>query len=367
MSDADSAPIPSPRENPRLLGHQAAERALRDAWASGRLPHAWLITGPRGIGKATLAYRFARFLLAGEDSGGGLFGPAEAPPSGLDLDPEHPTFRRVAAGGHSDLRSVERTVNDKGKLRTEIVVDQIREVGGFLRLTPAEGDWRVVVVDSADEMNPNAANAILKILEEPPARAVLLLVCHAPGRLLPTVRSRCRRLALQPLAATQVAALLQDFQPELSADGAAALAALAAGSPGHALALAAHGGLDLLDRLEALVGALPGVDHDDARGFADAAAGSDPAWRTAGELLDGLLCDMARLAAGAPPEVPGRADWAGPVAGRAPAGEWVAQGAAARRLWRLADAVNLDRRQVALDVLTGLRTLCEDGRRQLAS
>ncbi|MBC7801304.1 MAG: AAA family ATPase, partial [Gemmatimonadaceae bacterium] len=166
-----------PRANPLLLGHAAAEAAMDDAIRARRVHHAWLLTGLEGIGKATCAYRFARRLLAG---------------TGAAHDPDSPLFRRVAAGTHADLLTIERAWDDKRKRkRSEIVVDSARGAAEFLRLTPAEGGWRIVVVDGAEHLNRNAANALLKILEEPPARAVLLLVCAAPGRLLPTIRSRC--------------------------------------------------------------------------------------------------------------------------------------------------------------------------------
>src|SRR5215469_13580615 len=160
--------VPAPRENAALLGHEAAEAALLGAYRSGRLPHAWLFSGPRGIGKATLAFRFARFVLAGGGEGG-LFAAA---PTTLAMPPTHPVFRRVASGGHADLLVVERGLDSKRrKLRSEIVVDDTRAIAGFLRLTPAEGNWRVVIVDGADLMNRNAANALLKTLEEPPQKA----------------------------------------------------------------------------------------------------------------------------------------------------------------------------------------------------
>ena len=190
---------PEPRANPLLVGHAAHEAVLLDALRSGRMHHAWLIAGPAGIGKATLAFRFARRLLAG------MPGPGET----LALDPAHPVFRRVAAGSHADLLTVERAYDEKRKrTRTQIAVDDVREINGFMRLTPAEGGWRVVVVDGAEDMNQNAANALLKVLEEPPPRAVLLLVCAAPGRLLPTIRSRCRRLRLSPLGEADMDRLL---------------------------------------------------------------------------------------------------------------------------------------------------------------
>src|ERR1700737_4487361 len=173
---------PDPRANPILLGHQAAERTLLDAMHQGRMHHAWLITGPEGIGKATLAFRFARRLLAGQE------GTADS----LALDPTHPVFRRVVAGGHADLKTVERAIDEKTKrLKRDIAVKDVREINGFMALTPAEGGWRVAIVDGAEDLNQNSANALLKILEEPPSRAVLILVCSATGRLLPTIRSRC--------------------------------------------------------------------------------------------------------------------------------------------------------------------------------
>ena len=188
MSEAEDDDPFAPRRQSELIGQTAAEAEFLSAYNGGRLPHAWLIAGPRGVGKATLAFRIARFVLAqGSDStqrpddGPGLFGEPlpKSVPSSLHVAPDHPVFRRVASGGHSDLRVYERTVNAKtGRLHRDIAVDEIRDVRSFLSLTPAEGAWRVVIVDSADDMNPNSANALLKILEEPPARALLLVVTH---------------------------------------------------------------------------------------------------------------------------------------------------------------------------------------------
>ena len=156
-------PAPEPRANPLLLGHAPAEAMILEAMAAGRMHHAWLITGPEGVGKATLAYRFARRLLAGRPEG----------PS-LALEPSHPTFRRVAAGSHADMLTIEREYDPKRKrMRTTIAVDDVRRVVPFMHLTPAEGGWRVVVIDGAEEMNPASANALLKVLEEPPPRAVV--------------------------------------------------------------------------------------------------------------------------------------------------------------------------------------------------
>src|SRR5262245_4553568 len=160
------------------------------------MPHAWLIGGPRGIGKATLAYRMARFVFAHPDPASVAVRNAQT----LALPPDHPALRRVAAQGHSDLLALERVADEKGKIPASIPVDLVRKTIGFFGSTAGEGGWRVCIVDSADELNPSGANAILKTLEEPPAKSLLLVVSHAPGRLLPTIRSRCRRLALRPLA-----------------------------------------------------------------------------------------------------------------------------------------------------------------------
>ena len=195
---------PAPRANPELIGHREAEARIAVAAARGTIAGAWLIGGPEGIGKATLAFRAARFLLAG---GGGpdLFGEAG---DSLAVDEAAPVFARVAAGSHGDLMTVERSLNDKGRMRTEIVVDDVRRMSAFFRQSAGEGGWRVAIVDGAELMNGNAANAALKLIEEPPARSVVFLVSHAPSRLLPTIRSRCRKLHLHPLKAEQVALLL---------------------------------------------------------------------------------------------------------------------------------------------------------------
>ncbi len=238
---------PQPRANPDLLGHEAAEEVWRRARVSGRLHHAWLITGTQGIGKATLAYRLARSLLAGR-----------SPEDDLAVDPADPVFRRIAAGTHAGLMTVERGADEKTKrMRREIVVDEVRAVTQFLRRTAGEGGARVVVVDGAEEMNPNAANALLKLLEEPPPGALLLLVCHAPGLLPATIRSRCRRLRLSPLTPADVGTLLARFAPELAAEDRAAMARLSEGSIGRALALAEGEGPAMAAQVARVLGARP--------------------------------------------------------------------------------------------------------------
>ncbi|HSF95136.1 MAG TPA: DNA polymerase III subunit delta', partial [Thermohalobaculum sp.] len=199
LPEPDRIPgIPHPRETVRLFGQDAAERGFLAAWAEDRLHHGWLLRGPRGVGKATLAYRIARALIAdGPTGGGGLFGPEPAQaPETLDMPADCPVAARIRAQSEPRLMVLRRSINDRGRLRTQITIDEVRGLRRFLGLSAADGGWRAVIVDAADEMNANAANGLLKLLEEPPARTVLLLVSHAPAALVPTIRSRCRSLDL---------------------------------------------------------------------------------------------------------------------------------------------------------------------------
>src|SRR5258705_6801597 len=189
-----------PREATALAGQREAEQALLNAYRSGRIPHAWLIGGPRGIGKATLAYRMARFVLAHRNPTASDVQDAET----LWVDPSDPVARHVAAGAHGGLLTLERTLNDRGVMRTVITVDETRETISFFGSTAAVEGWRVCIVDTVDELNPNAANALLKILEEPPRQSLFLLVSHAPARVLPPIQSRCRKCALRPLSSEDV-------------------------------------------------------------------------------------------------------------------------------------------------------------------
>ncbi len=275
---------PEPRANATLIGHEAAQAQLAEAIASGRMHHAWLITGPAGVGKATLAFHFARRLLAGRSDDDGLALPAS-----------HPVFRRVAAGSHADLLTVERAWDEKRKrLRGEIVVDEVRQIAQFLRLTPAEGGWRVVVLDGAEDLNRNAANALLKVLEEPPQRAVLLLVCSAAGRVLPTIRSRCRRLRLSPLADADLAQLLALYLPQTPEPERQRLAALADGSPGRALQLARAGGVGTADMVGQALDRLPRLTAEHAHAVADSLGRSEEAFGAFMDLLRGSIAAAVR-------------------------------------------------------------------------
>lgn len=359
---SEAAAERSPRANPDLIGHDAAERTLLSAWSSGRMPHAWLIGGPPGIGKATLAFRLARFALArgGDDGAGGLFGPAPSADS-LATSADHPVFRRVAAGGHADLLTVERQRDEKkARLKRDIAVDDVRRIAPFLHRTAAEDGWRVAVIDGADRMNTAGLNAILKILEEPPPRALLLLVTDNPGGLLPTIRSRCRKLALQPLSEDQVAGLLKQHRPDLAESDRRLIAALAEGSIGRAIDLTDAGGLDLYRTVVGVLSSLPRVDVVALHAFAEtlARSGDDGAYETATGLLVWWLGRFVRgLASGALPAeiVSGETDLMRRLGGMAGLDRWLEVWEKTGRQFARADSANLDRKQVVVNAVLALQ------------
>src|SRR6056297_174694 len=365
MSDA-TAPepdrvegAPHPRETPRLIGQGVAERAFLDVFNSGRLHHGWLITGPRGVGKATLAWAIARFLLATPDPGaqdGGLFGDAPPAPDSLTIPADHPVARRIAAGSDPGLFHITRSLNDKtGRLRDRIVADDVRSLNHFLHLSSTDGGRRVVLIDSADEMNTQAANALLKMLEEPPARTVLLLVSHQPSGLLPTIRSRCRELRLAPLSPPDIAQALAQAGID-PGDDAAALAELSAGSVGEAVRLINLGGVKMYCEIVGIVGSVPRLDRPRALKLAEAAAtrGAEGKLDLLLGLTDLFLARLARGGAlGPPPEaVPGKAEVIARLAPDARRGRaWAdcAQAIGARA--RHGRAVNLDPAALVLDTV----------------
>jgi DNA polymerase-3 subunit delta' len=339
-----------PRKNPLLLGHEGAERELIAAFSSGRAPHAWIFAGPRGIGKATLAFRLARWLLSGgaDQNGGGLFGPAALPES-LAVPETSPVFQRVASGGHADLLSVQRELNDRGELKKEIAVDDVRRIEPFLRLTAAEGGWRAVVLDEADFVNRSSANALLKILEEPPPRAVLMLICENPGALLPTIRSRCRTLRLAPLGDVTMRELLRRAAPDLNGADLADLLALAQGSIGRAIDLIAAEGLSLHRQVKNLLGRVPGLSPGDALAAGEALGrpGSDTAYRVFTSLLLDELAGLAKQRARDRTHTNG-------VLATLDAPALLELWADLQQRFREADWGNLDKRQVILTALLAL-------------
>lgn len=271
-SSEQTISVPHPRTTTALFGHQEAEATLLDAYRGGRIPHAWLIGGPQGIGKATLAYRMARFVLAHRDPASTQVQSART----LDLDPSHPVVRQVAAESHGGLLTLERSLNDKGVMRSVITVDETRETVSFFGSTAAVDGWRVCIVDTVDELNANAANALLKVLEEPPLRSLFLLITHAQARVLPTIQSRCRKLPLRALSiadvtrATARAAELEASDPLLKE-----VAEASEGSVSRALNLLGGGALKLHQRTASLLNTLPHVDPRELHALGDALGTSD--------------------------------------------------------------------------------------------
>ncbi len=326
--------LPNPRENAALIGHEAAEAAILEAMQGGRLHHAWLITGPEGVGKATLAYRFARSLLAGGSTT-------------LAMSAQDPVFRRVAAATHADLLTIEREWDEKKKrMKKQIAAETARAIPPFLHRTPAEGGWRVVILDGAEDLNPQSANALLKMLEEPPPRAVLILVCSAPGRLLRTIRSRCRHLALAPLSPAQMELVLGLQVPAMPQADRVALAGLADGSPGRALALAEEGGLKIARMVEEVLAA--GPDFVTLRGYEMADSLRD---QGAFETFMGLLARGLARAAGF--MVRGQAN-PGPPQTRS-AFHLAEASAGIQHLLRETEHANMDRRQAVIAGLALVR------------
>jgi DNA polymerase-3 subunit delta' len=327
---------PDPQANAFLFGHEAAARSLAAAAGEGRLHHAWLISGPSGVGKATLAYRFARWLLAGHP-------PGDKP---LAVQPEDAVFRRIAAGTHADLKILAPGAGTGVKLM--IRVDEVRQVPRFLGLTAAEGGWRVVVVEQAEAMNAEAQNALLKTLEEPPPRALILLTTAAPDRLLPTVRSRCRRIELFPLPEAEMLRLAETWLPELDAGQRRVLTEISAGAPGRLLRLAEGDGLTLHEQVQNFLADLPQPDPRRMHQLADllAAKRDGTAFVTFTELLRDRLGSAIRQAARGGP-APGF------LASR-PLAEWATLWDTLGHLAIETEALNLDRKQAVLSGLSRL-------------
>ena len=239
-----------------IAGQDKAIGQFLAAWRSGATHHAWLLAGPRGVGKASFALAAARKVLA-EAAGLPVAG------EGLDVPDGHPIGRLVTAGSHPDFRLLERIENKSGTgLAHSISVEQVRGLAELFAVTPALSPWRAVVIDTVDELEKSAANALLKMLEEPPANCLFLLVSHVPGRLLPTIRSRCRRLEFQPLDDDAMTSILAQEPFEFDAAELARILPLARGSVARALAYAS---LDLAPLEEAALAILRDGDRDNAR------------------------------------------------------------------------------------------------------
>lgn len=320
-----------PREVFRLKGHEGAEADFEEARARGRLHHAWLLTGPEGVGKATFAYRAARRLLGA---------PPEPSYGVLGASPDHPVSRQIIARSHPDLMVIER-VGEDGKPRKVIPVDDARKLSEFFSKSPASAPHRVAIVDAADDLNVNAANAVLKTLEEPPPRGVLFLISHSPGRLLATIRSRCRRLAFSPLPEDEVARFVQ-AETTANAEDAIRLARMSRGAPGRAVALGVAGAVAIDDAAREILQTLPRIDEGAALAIADRFRGGE------GQAQFNLLFE--RLAE----RVHGLAA-SHAAAGSGGLDRWAAAWETLQRLPREVEGVNLDRTDAFFTALNELR------------
>jgi DNA polymerase-3 subunit delta' len=325
------AEVRHPREVFDLIGHETAEAAFEASRQRGRLHHAWLLTGPEGVGKATFAYRAARRLLGA---------PADPAHGVLGANPDHPVSRQIIARSHPDILVIER-VGEDGKPRKVIPVDDARRLAEFFSKSPASAPHRVAIVDAADDLNINAANALLKTLEEPPERGILLMISHSPGRLLPTIRSRCRRLAFQPLE-TEAAADFVRTREDVTEEAALRLAKMAGGAPGRAWTLAAGKALDMDDAARALLADLPKVDEAMALSLADRFRGGE------GQAQFNLLFDrLAERVHGFTVDRAGQGIGAGD--------RWAQAWETLQRLPREVEALNLDRTDALFTALEDLR------------
>lgn len=341
----DSIPgVPEPRENPLLFGHREAADLLASAYRGGRLHHALLLSGPHGIGKATFAFHLAHHLLR--------YPRAEEAPETLSLpDPGTPLFRQTAGGSHPALLHLARPYNEKTKtFRGALTVDEIRRVNRFLSLTAHDGSHRIVVVDSADDMNTNAANALLKNLEEPPQRTLFILIAHSAGALLPTIRSRCQTVRMRPLEKEALLKVLSTLETDLPADPKArdALAEKAAGSARAAILLTQFGGFEIMEALEGAVNAAK-PDIAGTYRLADAVSGKDQAIQFS--LFNNGVLEF----------VEGRAGKAAENGDVSSAGRFGTLWQELRRQMVETDAFNLDRRQHVVSVIGRVREIVHSG------
>ena len=327
--------VPHPRDTFGLIGHEGAERAFVEALERGRLHHAWLLTGPPGVGKASFAYQAARRLL------GAASDPAAGP---LGSSPDHPVSRQISGRAHPDLLAIQR-LNEDGKVRRDLPVEEVRQLGGFFAKSPAQGGARVAIIDDADHLNDHGVNALLKTLEEPPLQAILFVVCATPGRLPATVRSRCRRLRFFP-PDPEVARPWLMQKGSVSPGEAGQLLSMAAGAPGRAWRLAEEGALGADVAAEAIFSHLPRIDQTAALALADSFRGA------AGAIRFGLFFE--RLADRAARRAKERITAGENLAGVAP---WAEVFTLLTQLPRQAEAVNLDRTDVLYSALSHLAAI----------
>lgn len=347
----------SPRNNPDLLGHEEIEKSLLKDFLAERLPHAIILAGPPGIGKATLAFRLARFLFSQGGAQAGLFGDA---PSSLQVAPENPVFRRVASAGHADLLTVERELDEKkGKLKSEISVDAVRRIHPFLRMTAAENGWRVVIVDSAEYLNASSQNALLKVLEEPPEKTLLILTTSQPGSFLPTIRSRCRMVHMEPLPEKIMSKLLDKMAPGLSEAEKISLGRLAEGSIGKALQINKDDGIALYKQLLAVVSTMPDLDMVKVHDLAEKLGrGAEQNYLAATEIMTGWCERQARaVARGQTPAdiLPGDSAVFDKIRNLYPRDHFLNAWEKISQLLRQTETYNLDKRQAIIGAFLALQ------------
>ncbi|MCU0902685.1 MAG: DNA polymerase III subunit delta' [Tabrizicola sp.] len=347
---------PHPRETRVLFGHAQAVAEVLGAQRSGRLHHAWMLTGPKGVGKATLAWQLARFLLATPEDDGGMF--AAPPLETLDVPATHPVARRMLQGAEPRHFLLRRAPNDKETALSQVIsVDEVRKMKSFFAMSAADGGRRTAIIDSLDEMNTAAANALLKLLEEPPPNVTFFLIAHQPARLLPTIRSRCRELRLGPLSPEDLADALTQAGGDIAPEDRTALAELSGGSVGEAFRLTNLDGLKLYAALIRLFATLPRLDRPQALAFAELAAarGAAEVFDLLVTLIDLFLARLARHGAtGQSPleAAPGEAQLLARLASDPDTGRaWahLAQSLSARA--RRGKAVNLDPGALLMDML----------------
>lgn len=338
----------TPKNATELFGHESVQAQWLHDFAAGKLAHGIIISGGRGIGKATLAYRFARMLLSGRND--------------FDLSSDDPIFHRISAGSHTDLLVIEREFDEKKEeFKNEISVEQARGIADFLSLTPAEGKWRVVIIDSADALNTNAANAILKILEEPPAQAILLLVSHNPGRLLPTIRSRCRMLKLAPLSAEDFTRTIRHVAPDTDYAELRGLQILSGGAPGVALELKEQGALAVYGELLETLSSLPAFETARIHRFADQLSGGKmhEHWHMLTRLMLCLLERTSKTAASVLLEeiIEGEQTALLKLASLHPAHIWAAKWQECADQFLLAQRLHLDYKQVMITFIHSIASI----------
>jgi DNA polymerase-3 subunit delta' len=364
MADIDPSENNHPKFNDLVFGHEKAERDFLDSFNSGRLHHGWLITGPKGIGKATLAWKCAKFLLSDDEtsSNDGLFGDdLTSSAASLDIDPEKPVIQRIKSGGHGGLITAERGINTKtGKIRGDIVIDDIRGIISFFSRTSSEGGWRIAIVDAADEMNANAANALLKVLEEPPEKSILFLVAHSPGRLLPTIRSRCRTLELNPLSNDSVKAMLAHRYPEMDMQTMNTLMALSAGAPGRAIEMERLGGAQIYAKTFKAISSVPALNIPNIHQLAVelAAVKADAEYRLFIQIFTAFIERITKAKVLDDPTIEiinNENQQLSRISSMARVDKWLELWEKVGHLIQRADAVNLDRKQVIVSLFSELK------------